>query len=539
MRFEEILKKGMQEESPDPQFIDDLASKMQTLYESCDEELLSDDKTEKNIDIRAVRTKKTAYLSIASAVAVMLIVFGSVLAANSLRNNNADEIIPVTEASASSVSLMITDQNNIITTSVSQNKTETSVASVPQTLRVSGVSESIGSVITSPVTVTNTKVTLHEVQNTSSVSASSDKRPDITGQASDIGHHWEVKTEYTADTEMKTVSGKYQLTINNPGGAANGGKNERDNIFRTGGISMKAGHRYSVSYEITADHDGYFSTVINGTDPQSNKKQEVWSNTYGKTVRITVENGNEETETWNNTLSSDNWELIYIKAGQTFKMSSVFTCDYDIDNGFWEFELGGSASGSIFNYFPEGSELIFENMKITDEGKDDTWDSENPSYTKEVSEDNDPEYNTYSPAPLFASFTNTALKPGQSSYAYISVNSEEAIHYLAMKLDYDRAALELISASSGDDSETFRITASDTGTSDLIILESNQKNAVLNSSHAIRLEFRAREDADEQKYIISLSPPDEQPSGALQYADGDDIFIPVAFSSGAVKISRD
>lgn len=89
-----------------------------------------------------------------------------------------------------------------------------------------------------------------------------------------VGLPWHICESDPAKMDFEIDKGVYKITIENPGGASNGGEDRWDCQFRHRGLKIVAGHQYKVNYEITASKSGKFYTKIGNLDGDV----EIWHN---------------------------------------------------------------------------------------------------------------------------------------------------------------------------------------------------------------------------------------------------------------------
>ena len=159
-----------------------------------------------------------------------------------------------------------------------------------------------------------------------------------------VGLPWHIVESIPADMDFEIVDGKYKITINNPGGASNGGQDRWDCQFRHRGLKIVAGHQYQVNYEITASNSGKYYTKIGNLEGNV----EIWHN---------MSNGYD---------LDSHWDPIPISAGETKRVNLTFTAAQGMDVAEWAFHLGGDGQYTSGGCFPAGTVITFDNMSLID-----------------------------------------------------------------------------------------------------------------------------------------------------------------------------
>lgn len=185
-----------------------------------------------------------------------------------------------------------------------------------------------------------------------------------------VGLPWHICESIPGKMEFDISGGKYNITIINPGGAQRGGEDRWDCQFRHRGLKIVKGHKYKISYEITASNSGQYYTKIGNLDAVtvgSAKAGEVWhSNT-----------GPEDYDS--------NWGLISIGANETKKVEMEFVAIESLDVAEWAFHFGGAGQYTPQDCFPAGTVLSFDNMSLIDLTSDENdFVHEEPYQRKEV-----------------------------------------------------------------------------------------------------------------------------------------------------------
>ena len=71
-----------------------------------------------------------------------------------------------------------------------------------------------------------------------------------------VGLPWHIVESAPGKMDFSIDSGKYNVTIVDPGGASRGGEDRWDCQFRHRGLKIVSGHQYEVKYDITATESG-------------------------------------------------------------------------------------------------------------------------------------------------------------------------------------------------------------------------------------------------------------------------------------------
>ena len=123
--------------------------------------------------------------------------------------------------------------------------------------------------------------------------------------------------------------------------------------LRHRGLHIESGHKYTISWEFTADTDGWIYAKI--------------GNYAGKI------------EVWHN-ISGQAWQPLQVKAGETVKGTDTFTADQTLDVAEWAFHYanhvgtaGGNEHGGSDTGFKKGSTISFKSLSLVDETSDE-WD---------------------------------------------------------------------------------------------------------------------------------------------------------------------
>lgn len=165
-----------------------------------------------------------------------------------------------------------------------------------------------------------------------------------------VGLPWHICESDPAKMDFKIDKGVYKITVENPGGASNGGEDRWDCQFRHRGLKIVAGHQYKVNYEITASKSGKFYTKIGNLDGDV----EIWHNM-----------------STNESDFGSNWDPMPINANETKKVELTFTASQSLDVAEWAFHLGGDGKYTPGGCFPAGTVITFDNMSLVDLTSDD------------------------------------------------------------------------------------------------------------------------------------------------------------------------
>ena len=157
---------------------------------------------------------------------------------------------------------------------------------------------------------------------------------------------WHAVASAPAQLNVDISEGTYNITIVNCGGEANGGQSRWDCQFVHRGLNFHAGDSYTVKAEVSTDQTGEIYTKIGNLAGDI----ELWHNGYGEA----------------NPSYGVGWNCIKLKAGQTLKIDSTWTCPRDLDVAEWAWQFGGAGPHQIKDCFPAGTVLKFDNLSIVD-----------------------------------------------------------------------------------------------------------------------------------------------------------------------------
>ena len=76
-----------------------------------------------------------------------------------------------------------------------------------------------------------------------------------------VGLPWHVCESASGKMSFEVTDGAYRITIDNPGGASNGGEDRWDCQFRHRGLTLVSGCTYEVAYDITASNNCTYYTI--------------------------------------------------------------------------------------------------------------------------------------------------------------------------------------------------------------------------------------------------------------------------------------
>lgn len=179
---------------------------------------------------------------------------------------------------------------------------------------------------------------------------------------------WVMYAHKAADAVLEKEEDQYKYIINDAGGAAHGGDDKWDVQFRYSGISIKKDHKYSMTYTISSDKDGYYYTKIGNLDAQTVGDAvagEAWHNQYGTSTVFSYSKGyiaeNEITD------YTKAWTMTPIGAGDTIEVKCSFEGNADLSVAEWVFFLGGEGPATPGGCFSDGTTLYFKNLYLKDE----------------------------------------------------------------------------------------------------------------------------------------------------------------------------
>ncbi len=182
---------------------------------------------------------------------------------------------------------------------------------------------------------------------------------------------WVMYTHEAADAVLEKEEDEYKYVINNCGGAARGGDDKWDVQFRYPGFSITKGHKYSMTYSISSDKDGYYYTKIGNLDAATVGEAtagEAWHNQFGTSTMFSYSDGFicEDAVTD----YSKAWTMTPISAGDTIEVKCSFEGIADLPVAEWVFFLGGEGPQTPGGCFSDGTTLYFKNLYLKDETDD-------------------------------------------------------------------------------------------------------------------------------------------------------------------------
>ena len=142
------------------------------------------------------------------------------------------------------------------------------------------------------------------------------------------GLPWHTCETNPAKQTFAIENGAYTVKIVNPGGEMREGEDRWDLQFRHRKLKIQKGHKYHISYTVTATNSGNFNTHI--TDLKGGNDNLVWHNNVG------CENGIDQ-----------GWNTVQIQANQPYTYDGTFTAIKDVPVAEWAFHYGGG--GSVTN----------------------------------------------------------------------------------------------------------------------------------------------------------------------------------------------
>ncbi len=198
----------------------------------------------------------------------------------------------------------------------------------------------------------------------SSVSVFAEDSEQDASSASD----WTMYAHKAADAVLEKEEDEYKYIINDAGGAAHGGDDKWDVQFRYPGISIEAGHKYSMTYSISSDKDGYYYTKIGNLDAQTVGEAtagEAWHNQFGTSTMFSYSKGYISEDAVTDYTKA--WTMTPISAGDTIEVSCSFEGIADLPVAEWVFFLGGEGPATPGGCFSDGTTLYFKNLYLKDE----------------------------------------------------------------------------------------------------------------------------------------------------------------------------
>ncbi|MCQ2433731.1 MAG: glycoside hydrolase family 9 protein [Oscillospiraceae bacterium] len=183
-----------------------------------------------------------------------------------------------------------------------------------------------------------------------SLSASAGQMLGQTDFNDGIGLPWHTCETPPAKLNFNIKGGTYNIEIVNNGGTDVGGESRWDCQFRHRKLKFHSGDKYTVKAEVTSDTAGEIYTKIGNLKGDV----EIWHNGYGK----------------GDTAFDQNWNCMPVTAGSTLTIDSSFTCSTELEVGEWAWHFGGAGEHQNNDCFPEGTNLKFDNMSLTNDSRD-------------------------------------------------------------------------------------------------------------------------------------------------------------------------
>lgn len=175
-----------------------------------------------------------------------------------------------------------------------------------------------------------------------------------------VGLPWHTCVTQPANLSFNIDGGTYNVTINNPGGAARGGASRWDCQFRHRKLKIYSGNSYTVKCEITASNDGMIAMKIGNLSGT----EEYWHGGYGDNIGTIKATGRDTTQ------MGACWDPVPITANQTLKVDCTWTSSTTDENAEWTFQFGGAGEYQPTDCFPEGTVLNFDNMSLVNNTDD-------------------------------------------------------------------------------------------------------------------------------------------------------------------------
>lgn len=150
-----------------------------------------------------------------------------------------------------------------------------------------------------------------------------------------VGLPWHVCESASGKMSFEVTDGVYRITIDNPGGASNGGEDRWDCQFRHRGLTLVSGCTYEVAYDITASNNcTYYTKIGDMSEPFT----EDW-------------HGNPDDSQFDAF-----WNVQNLTANQTVSFHGTFTAKRTAEVE-WAFHIGGDT-------VPAGTVFTFDNMSL-------------------------------------------------------------------------------------------------------------------------------------------------------------------------------
>lgn len=150
-----------------------------------------------------------------------------------------------------------------------------------------------------------------------------------------VGLPWHVCESASGKMSFEVTDGAYRITVDNPGGASNGGEDRWDCQFRHRGLTLVSGCTYEVAYDITASNNcTYYTKIGDMSEPFT----EDW-------------HGNPDDSQFDAF-----WNVQNLTANQTVSFHGTFTAKRTAEVE-WAFHVGGDT-------VPAGTVFTFDNMSL-------------------------------------------------------------------------------------------------------------------------------------------------------------------------------
>ncbi len=178
---------------------------------------------------------------------------------------------------------------------------------------------------------------------------------------------WHISLHKAASATLTDEGDCYKMYIANPGGEENGGADKWDVQFRIKGLSIKEGHKYKMTYNISSDSDGYYYSKIGNASAETVGQAvagEAWHNQFGLS---TVKSFAKGYILWDKNVDySTAWTMQDISYGDTISVTSEFDGLADLPDAEWTFFLGGKGPATPTGCFEKDTTLYFTNLSLTD-----------------------------------------------------------------------------------------------------------------------------------------------------------------------------
>jgi endoglucanase len=177
-----------------------------------------------------------------------------------------------------------------------------------------------------------------------------------------VGLPWHIcESGPVTNLAFDISGGTYNIEVVNNGGMDEGGESRWDCQFRHRSLVIESGHTYTVKFEVTSDSTGSIYTKIG----DFSGKIEEWHNLMGAT---SVSGTSSPTGEFGAT-----WDPIKVTAGETLKVEASFTAKESIPAAEWAFHFGGAGEHQSTDCMPDGANLKFDNLYLTDSSATNDW----------------------------------------------------------------------------------------------------------------------------------------------------------------------